>query len=101
LKTRFDSQLSRRNCQTFSAPESGDEAVGLGGFGATVEVAGAQIWVEGAVPEHGIGGSENGSGDRTDGFLGAATGTQAVELGLQVASLRSRRRLEEGRWPQG
>src|SRR5208283_1906416 len=72
------------------APESGDQAVGLGGFGAAVEVSRAQILVEGAVPEHGIGGREDGSGDRADGFPGAATGAQAVELGLQVGSLRPR-----------
>src|SRR5437867_10440587 len=67
--------------------KTADEAVGgLVGVGA-VEVGGAQIVPLGAVAQHVPGGGEHGGGHGDDGFLGAATGTNAVELGLQVAAL--------------
>jgi predicted amino acid dehydrogenase len=42
--------------------KSGDEALGLGGFGATIEVVRAQVLIAGAVLEHVIDGCEDGSG---------------------------------------
>ena len=66
-----------------------NEAAGGGGFGAAVEVIGAEVLVEGAVLEHVIGGAQDGGGDRADGLFGASTGAEAVELGLEVAALGS------------
>jgi len=65
--------------------EAFDEASGLRLLGSLVEVAGAEILVFGAVLEHVVGSRQHRGRDRADGFLGAATGAQAVELGLQIA----------------
>jgi hypothetical protein len=65
--------------------------LGLGGFGATIEVVRAQVLIAGAVLEHVIDGCEDGSGDGADGLFGTAPGTDAVELGLHVAALLARR----------
>ena len=61
--------------------------LGLGGFGATIEVVRAQVLIAGAVLEHVIDGGEDGSGDGADGLFGTAPGTGALELGLDVAAL--------------
>jgi hypothetical protein len=58
-------------------------------FSPVVEVIGAQVVVEGSAFEHVIGGGEDRGSDGADGFFGAATGSQAMELGLQVALLCS------------
>src|SRR6476620_2676165 len=64
-----------------------DEAIGLVlGCGAVI-VVGTEILVEGAVAKHVIDGGQDRGSDGTDGFLGAATVTQALELSLQVTSL--------------
>ena len=70
--------------------EPGDlagETVGLGLWRGTAEVFGAEVLVEGAVPEHVIDGGQDRGGDGTDGLLGSAPVPQALELRLQVAGL--------------
>jgi hypothetical protein len=47
-------------------------------------VSGTKILILGAVFRHVVGGSEHGGGDGQDGFLGATTCTQALELSLQI-----------------
>jgi hypothetical protein len=49
-------------------------------FGAFVEVVCAEVLVEGAIVEHVVSGSEDGSGDSTDGLLGAAAGSNAPPM---------------------
>lgn len=56
--------------------QASEEAVGLDSFGGLVEVVEAEVVVEGSVFEHGA-----------HGFLGATAGTQAMELGLQIAAV--------------
>jgi len=58
-------------------------------FVPVVEVACAEILVEGAIFEHVVGGCEDRSGYSADGLLRAAPGADAQVLGLEVASLRS------------
>lgn len=53
-----------------------------------VEVCGAEVVPFGAVAQDVPGGGEHGGGHADDGLLGAAAGTQTVELGLQVAASR-------------
>lgn len=51
-----------------------------------IEVSGAEVLPFGAVAQHVPDGGEHGSGDSGDGFLGATTCAQAVELGLGIAA---------------
>ena len=69
-----------------------DEVKGLLVFGAMVEVVSAEILVEGSRLEHMVSGSEQGGGDGSDSFFGAAAAAQAVVLGLEVAVLGARGR---------
>ena len=61
-------------------------------FGAFVEVVCAEVLVEGAIFEHVVSGSEDGSGDSTDGLLGAAAGSNAQVLSVEVSFLGARGR---------
>ena len=70
--------------------KSGDEILGLRGFGTTIEVVRAQVLIAGAVLEHVVDGGEDRSSDGADGLFGASPGTDAVELGLDVAALFAR-----------
>ena len=56
-----------------------------------VEVIGAKVGVLHTIPEHVVSGGEHGSSHREDGFLGAAPGLDAEELGAQIASCRAPR----------
>jgi hypothetical protein len=60
--------------------EPGKEALGLTGFGLSVEMVGAEIVIEGAVPEHVVGRGEDRGGDSGDRVFGATPGAQAMEL---------------------
>jgi len=62
-----------------------DEAFGLGGFGAAVEVIGAEIVIELTADQHVIDDGEDRGGERTDRFFGAAAGAQPMKLGLEIA----------------
>src|SRR5262249_56100121 len=57
------------------------------GFGAVVEVVGAEVPVVEVVLEHVIGRGEQGGGDGEDGFLGASTALEAEELRSEVRIL--------------
>ena len=59
-------------------------------LGAFVEVVCAEVLVEGAIFEHVVSGSEDGSGDSTDGLLGAAAGSNAQVLSVEVSFLGAR-----------
>src|SRR3712207_1152517 len=76
-----------------------DEARRSVALGTAVEVVGPEVLVEGAVAQHVVGSGQDGRGDGADRLLRAAAGTQAPELGLQVAGLLARGRpgaLHEG-----
>ena len=64
-------------------------------FGAVVEVVGAEVLVDGSVFEHVVGGSEDGSGDRANGFLCSATRAQAQILRLEITVFGSARAFSE------
>ena len=55
-------------------------------LGAAAEVVGAEVLGKGAVAEHVVGRGQDGGGDGADRLFRAAAGTQALELGLQVAA---------------
>jgi len=63
------------------------------------EMGGAEVLVLDTVFQHVVSGREHGGGDGEDGFFGAASGAQAVELGLQVGLLGAHR--GPGRADQG
>lgn len=67
--------------------ETADEAEDGFGLVASAEVIGAEVAVIDVVLEHVPDGGEHRAGDGEDGFLGAASRLQALELGLQVAAL--------------
>ena len=71
--------------------QSSHEALDGLGAAAAREVVGAEILVFGTIFEHVVSGGEHGGGNREDGFLGAAPGLQAQELGLKVGALDSDR----------
>ena len=56
-----------------------------------IEVIVPEVLIAGAILEHVIDSGEDGSGDGANGLFGAASGTDAVELGLDVAALLARR----------
>lgn len=56
-------------------------------------MVGAEILVEGAVAEHVVDGRQERGGDGSDGLLGCATVTQALELSLQVRGVGALNRL--------
>src|SRR5215472_2803767 len=62
------------------------EPVDMLGFGAVVEVIGAEVVVEGSVLQHVIGGGQDRS-DGTNRLFCPAAGAQAMKLGLEVALL--------------
>src|SRR5262245_53515896 len=64
-----------------------EEAIGLLGLGATVEVLGAEVLIGSSVLEHVIDGGEDGSRDGNDCLLCSAPRLDTVELGAQVAVL--------------
>jgi hypothetical protein len=64
-----------------------DKAVGCFMHIRAIEVSRPKVMPFGAVAQHMPSGGEHGGGHRDDGFLDAATGAKAVELGLQVAAL--------------
>ena len=72
--------------------KTGDEAFGLDRLGAAVEVIRAEVLIASPVLEHVICGGQYRCGNGADGFLGAAPRAQAMELGLEIGSLLSRRR---------
>jgi hypothetical protein len=56
-------------------------------------VLGAEVLIEGAVPEHGVNGGQDRGGDGTDGLFGPAPVAQSLELRLQIAGLLAARGL--------
>src|SRR6202051_3140611 len=52
----------------------------------------SEVLVKGAIFEHVVRGSEDGSGDSTDGLLGAAAGSNAQVLSVEVSFLGARGR---------
>jgi hypothetical protein len=54
--------------------QSGDEAVGLGGFGPAVEMIGREIMIELTANQHVVDGGEDRGGERTYRLFGAAPG---------------------------
>ena len=69
------------------ALEPVNESFCLLAFVAVVEVAWAEVLVEGAVFEHVVGGGEYRGGNRPDGLFGTAPGADAQVLGLEVTSV--------------
>jgi hypothetical protein len=67
-----------------------DEAACLGFNAAAIEVSRAEIVIECAILEHVIGSSEDGRGDRADGFLRSPSTTQSEVLGVQVGAFAAR-----------
>jgi hypothetical protein len=59
-------------------------------LGAFVEMVCADALVEGAIFEHAVRGSEDGSSDSTDGLLVAAAGSNAQVLSVEVSFLGAR-----------
>ena len=53
------------------------------------EIIGTKVCVVHAIPEHVVGSREHGSGHRENGFLGAAPGFDAQELGVQITGLNA------------
>ena len=61
--------------------------LGLGGFGATIEVVRAQVLIAGAVLEHVIDGCEDGSGAGADGLFGINGLSLAITSGIGLRGL--------------
>jgi hypothetical protein len=61
-------------------------------LGAFVEVVCAEVLVEGAIFEHVVSGSEDGSSDSTDGLLWRRGGSNAQVLSVEVSFLGARGR---------
>lgn len=72
-----DKHLAAEIVESAHEPQDGFGAVAAG------EAIGAEIAVRGPVFQHVLGGGERRGSCGEDGFLGAATRTQAMELGLQ------------------
>jgi hypothetical protein len=81
VKLNLPSSLLDMNNVAVLLKSSNEAVIGLGGA-CTVEVGGAQFVPLGFISQHVPGG---GHGD--DSLLGTTTGTDAVELCLQVAAL--------------
>ena len=57
----------------------------------TIEVVGAEVLIHGSVLEHVIDGGEDRGSDCNNCFLDAPSGSDAVELGLEVGAFRTHR----------
>ena len=64
-----------------------DEASGVDGFGPLVEVVRAEIAIELTADQHVVDAGQDRGGERAERLFGAASGAQAVELGLEIAGL--------------
>jgi hypothetical protein len=71
---------------TAEIPQAPHEVADGLGFVPAGEVIGAEVVVHDAIAQHGVARAEHGGRDGEDGFLGAAAGLAAQELGLEVGA---------------